>query len=258
MNKQDFSLINGFPMNQAALDRMQTAYSIFNALGNIVGDKTIISGCTAIGTNTSNGVVYVNGEVFEFRGGVTQPTVIIKEDVTNLVYKNNNSYPAVKTRYVQFGTGVGQMDWADFKTGFPTKDIAAGLLGKADQTSFDALADAFALVYTKMLTIQEGAQKNLDEFYQYGLVTTLNRQPGEYWNDFTKNYFQILPPAGYTMAHLKAFIPSIAKIQFAGDVNSDDTLWCRYQLEIDKITVTCNNDENRSASEISYLAIWKK
>lgn len=153
--------MNGFPMNQAALERMQTAYSIFNALGNIVGDKTIISGCTVIGANTSNGVVYVNGEVFEFRGGVTQATVIIKEDVTNLVYKNNNSYPAVKTRYVQFGTGVGQMNWADFKAGFPTKDIAAGLLGKADQTSFDALADAFALVYTKMLTIQEGAQKNV-------------------------------------------------------------------------------------------------
>lgn len=257
MNKQDFNITNGFPLNQAALDRMQTACTIFNALGNIVGDKTIISGCTGTGT-VSNGVVYVNGEVFEFRGGVQQTTVIIKEDVTNLVYKDNNAYPAVKIRYVEFGTGVGQMNWADFKPGFPTKDIAAGLLGKADQTSFDALAEAFALVYSKMLTIEPYAQKNKDEFYQYGMATTLSRQLGGLWNDFSKNYFQILPPEGYTMAHLKAFIPSIAKIEFSGDVNSDDALWCRYQLEIDKITVTCNNTENRAASEISYLAIWKK
>lgn len=123
MNKQNFVIINGFPMNQAALDRMQTAYSIFNTLGNIVGDKTIISGCNLTGSNVSDGVVFVNGEVFEFRGGLQQTKVIIKEEVTNLLYKNNNYYPAVKTRYVQFGTGVGAMDWVDFKRGFPTKNI---------------------------------------------------------------------------------------------------------------------------------------
>lgn len=160
MNTQDFSLINGFPLNQAALARMQTAYSIFNALGSIVGDKTIISGCKVVGANTTNGVVYVNGEVFEFRGGSTQSKVIVKEDVTNLVYKNNNSYPAVKTRYVTFGAGVGAIDWVDFKRGFDTKDIAEGLANKADQNSFEALAEAFVLVYAKMLTIEEGAQKN--------------------------------------------------------------------------------------------------
>lgn len=125
MNKQDFNIINGFPLNQAALDRLQTAYSIFNALGNIVGDKTIISGCVVTNTNTSGGVVFVNGELFEFKGGVTQATVIIKEDITNLVFKNNNSYPAVKTRYIQFGSGVNEMNWSDFKQGFQTKNIEA-------------------------------------------------------------------------------------------------------------------------------------
>ena len=257
MNKQDFSIINGFPLNQAALDRMQTAYSIFNALGNIVGDKTIISGCIGSGT-ISNGVVHVNGELFEFRGGVQQTTVIIKEDVTNLVYKNGNAYPAVKIRYVTFGTGVGQMNWSDFKQGFPTKDIAAGLLGKADQSSFDALADAFALVYAKMLTIEEGAQKNKDEYYQYGTTTTENRQIGIAEFDYSKNYAEIFPPEGYLMSHLKAFVPSIAKIAFSGVVNNDDTMWCNYQVGADRIRVTCNNSENRETSKINYLAIWKK
>ncbi|CAD0007567.1 hypothetical protein [Flavobacterium salmonis] len=258
MNKQDFTLLNGYPLNQTSLDRMQTAYSIFNALGNIVGEKTIISGCELTGSNVSNGVVYVNGEVFEFRGGVVQTKVIIKEDATNLVYKNNNSYPVVKTRYVTFGSGVDSIDWADFKRGFATKDILAGLLGKADQTSFDALADAFALVYTKMLTIETGAQKNLQEFYQTGTLTTTNRQTGINEYDFSKNYADILPPDGFVMANLKAFMPSIAKIAFAGDVNVDDTMWCHYELRTDRIRVTCNNSESRETSKINYIAIWKK
>lgn len=161
MNNINFNQVGGFPMTTNILGRLQTAFSLFNALGNIVGDKSIISGCILTGSTVSDGVVYVNGEVFEFRGGLTQTKVIIKEDTESLIFQNENSYPTVKVRYITFGSGVGAMDWADFKSGFATKDIVAGLLGKADQTSFDALADAFAVVYTKMLTIQAGAEKNV-------------------------------------------------------------------------------------------------
>ncbi|KVV16148.1 hypothetical protein [Flavobacterium sp. TAB 87] len=161
MNTINFNLLNGLPMNQAVLDRLQKAYSMFNALGNIVGEKTIISGCTVSGSTVSDGVVFVNGEVFNFKGGIVSPTVRIKEDVTNLTFKDDNAYPVVKTRYLEFGSGVGAIDWADFKRGFATKDIVAGLLGKADQSSFDALSAAFVLVYEKMLTIDVGAEKNV-------------------------------------------------------------------------------------------------
>lgn len=127
MNKQDFKLNNGYPMNQASLDRMQEAYSVFNALGAIIGDKSIVSGCVVSGGNVADGVVFVNGEVFEFKGGLSQTKVIVKEVTTDLVYKNNNSYPAVKTRYVTFGTGVGAMDWAEFKRPIETKTIPTNL-----------------------------------------------------------------------------------------------------------------------------------
>ncbi len=149
MNKQNFKLNNGYPLNQASLDRMQEAYSVFNALGAIVGEKSIISGCVMAGSNVSDGVVFVNGEVFEFKGGSLQTKVVIKEDVTNLVYKNNNSYPAVKTRYVTFGTGVGAMDWVDFKRPIETKGIAALLL--EINTALDA-------VVSKLQTIDENAK----------------------------------------------------------------------------------------------------
>ena len=123
MNIIDFNQVGGFPMTTNILGRMQTAFSIFNSLGNIVGDKTIISGCVVNGSETSPGVVFVNGEIFEFRGGATQSKVIIREDVDMLLYQNNNAYPSIKTRYIQFGTGVNAMDWADFKRGFPTSNI---------------------------------------------------------------------------------------------------------------------------------------
>lgn len=123
MNRIDFNQVGGFPMTTNILGKMQTAYSLFNAFGNIVGDKTIISGCDVTGSNTSNGVVFINGEVFEFRGGLTQSKVLIKEESESLLFQNNNAYPVVKNRYVQFGTGVGAIDWVDFKRGFPTKNI---------------------------------------------------------------------------------------------------------------------------------------
>lgn len=161
MNLINFNQIGGFPLSTNILAKLQTAFSIFNALGNIVGDKTIISGCIVNGLNVADGVVYVNGEVLEFRGGLTQTKVIIKEDSENLIFQNGNSYPSIKTRYATFGTGVGAMDWIDFKQGFATKDIAAGLIAKADKSSFDALAAAFTLVFEKMLTIDVGAEKNV-------------------------------------------------------------------------------------------------
>lgn len=161
MNSINFGLINGLPMNQLVLGRMQTAYAIFNALGAIAGNQSIISGCNLVGGTVSDGVVFVNNEIFEFRGGVVQATVIIVEESTNLVFKDNNSYPVVKTRYVTFGVGTGAMTWADFKPGFPTKDIAAGLLGKADQVAFDALAAAFVIAAAKLATIQAGAEVNV-------------------------------------------------------------------------------------------------
>lgn len=258
MNQFNFNQVGGFPMTTRILDELQKAFAVFNALGALSGDKTIISGCVTTGSNVSDGVVYVNGEVFEFKGGTAQSKVKIVEVVETLVFEDGAAKSVIKTRYVTFGTGVGAMDWVDFKRGIQTKELEGLFLEKANKNSFDALADAFALVYTKLLTIESGAQKNKDEFFDYGTVTTQNRQNGTWDNDFTKNFAEVLPPDGYTMANLKAFIPSIAKIAFDGNVNDNDVIWCKYQVGVSKITVICNNTENKAAAEINYLAIWKK
>mgnify|MGYP001576950791 CR=1 FL=1 len=123
MNTINFSQVGGFPMTTNILGKMQASYLLTSTLGNIMGDKSIISGCDVAGANTTNGVVFLNNEVFEFRGGVTQSKVIIKEETETLSFQNSNSYPVIKLRYITFGTGIGAINWADFKRGFPTNNI---------------------------------------------------------------------------------------------------------------------------------------
>jgi hypothetical protein len=161
MNFIEFNQVGGFPLTTNVLNKLQTAFTLFNALGNIVGNLTIISGCEVAGNNVANGAVFINGEVLEFRGGLAQSKVIIKEDTENLAFQNGNSYPVIKTRYVTFGTGVGAINWSDFKRGFQTKDLFDAFAKKADGSIVTAIADAVALIITKLNTIETGAEKNV-------------------------------------------------------------------------------------------------
>lgn len=161
MNTINFNQVGGFPLSSNILAKLQTAFGLFNALGNIVGDLTIISGCEIAGTNVGNGIVFINGEVLEFRGGLAQAKVIVKEDVENLLFENQNSYPVVKTRYVAFGTGVTAINWADFKRGYQTKNFLDALALKADDSIVTAIGDAVAFMLSKLNTIESGAEKNV-------------------------------------------------------------------------------------------------
>jgi hypothetical protein len=70
------------------------------------------------------------------------------------------------------------------------------------------------------------------------------------------NYFDVFPPAGKTMSNLVAFIPSIAVIHFAGNVNFDDSMRCTWTNFGDRIRVWVQNTEQRSAPAANYLALW--
>lgn len=90
--------------------------------------------------------------------------------------------------------------------------------------------------------------------YVDSLVFTYGRlQTG--WT--TDNVFDVYPPVGKLMANLLAFIPSIAYIYFAGDVNFDDTLTCDFTILSDRIQVTLLNTEQRLTPSAHFLAIWR-
>ncbi|MBF2707533.1 phage baseplate protein [Flavobacterium soyangense] len=125
MNKLEVNQVGGFPMTTRILDEIQKAHAVFNSLGGLAGNFTIIAGCVTVGSTVGDGFVFINGEVFDFKGGLAQSKVIIKEVVENLTFQNGNANPVIKTRYVTFGTGVGAFNWADFKRPIETKEISA-------------------------------------------------------------------------------------------------------------------------------------
>lgn len=76
--------------------------------------------------------------------------------------------------------------------------------------------------------------------------------------DNSKNYFEVAPPAGYTMSNLVGFIPSIGFIAFAGGVNGDDSMRCIASYFSDRIRVYVQNTEQRGQPHGNWLAIWRR
>ena len=149
MNKLEVNQIGGFPLTTRILDEIQKAHAVFNAFGGLAGNFTILDGCVTAGSTVGNGFVFINGEVFEFRGGSAQTKVIIKEDVENLAFQNGNSNPVIKTRYVTFGTGVGAFNWVDFKRPLETKTLEAIL---------QVVNNSFDTIFEKLNTIEHNAK----------------------------------------------------------------------------------------------------
>jgi hypothetical protein len=84
----------------------------------------------------------------------------------------------------------------------------------------------------------------------------------------TTNYFDVYPPAGFTVQNLIAFIPSISQIHFAGGVDGNDSLRCEWAFHngynlvappsANRIRVWVQDTEQRSTPVGNWFAIWGK
>lgn len=117
MNVVRYKQTGGFPLDTNNLDFLQSSFHILNTLGNLAGDMVIISGCEITGNTVSNGVVYVNKEVLEFRGGSLSANVFIKEEAVSGTFEDGSFKPIEITRYVTFGSSTPDktFKWEDFK-----------------------------------------------------------------------------------------------------------------------------------------------
>lgn len=117
MNRVNYIQTGGFPMDTHNLDFLQNCFRLLNSLGDLAGDKAIISGCKITGNSISNGVVYLNGEIIEFRGGTIGTNVIIKEEAVSGTFENGSFKPIEITRYLTFGSSTPEKTfaWSDFK-----------------------------------------------------------------------------------------------------------------------------------------------
>ena len=117
MNVVRYKQTGGFPLDTNNLDFLQSSFHILNTLGSLAGDMVIISGCETTGNTVSNGVVYVNKEVLEFRGGSLSANVFIKEEAVSGTFEDGSFKPIEITRYVTFGSSTPDktFKWEGFK-----------------------------------------------------------------------------------------------------------------------------------------------
>ena len=115
MNKQNFNQSGGFPLQTETLAEMQTAYELFNNLGSLAGNFSIIKGCEITGSTVANGVVYIDGELLPFQGGNLGTNVIIVETYITQEFQDGTDKVVIVKRYATFGIDSISYPWANFK-----------------------------------------------------------------------------------------------------------------------------------------------
>ena len=125
MNRINFENTGGFPLGTYTLDFMQQSYQLLNALGNIAGNLSILSGCEQAGRSITDGVVYINGEVLPFKGAPISEKVIIVETSQKRIFKDGVEKAVEYTRYATFGNSINGHLWADFKRPLNNQQIEA-------------------------------------------------------------------------------------------------------------------------------------
>jgi len=94
-----------------------------------------------------------------------------------------------------------------------------------------------------------------------GRIQTQNRRSQQGWDgsfDTNFNFADVFPPAGFENHHLMGFHAGIGRIFFDGTVDDNDILWVRWNFFGNHIRIVCNNSENREASTVSFIGIWRK
>lgn len=132
MNKTNFNQTGGFPLKTERLQELQTAYEIFNHLGNIAGNLSILSGCVTTGSSVSDGVVVINNEVISFKGGYIAANIIIIEEPVSKEFQDGFSKNIYTIRYATFGTAATSWPWASFRKPIETKAIPSDLVSRLE------------------------------------------------------------------------------------------------------------------------------
>lgn len=143
MNKLNLTHEAGYPFDVNFLAFMQNAYSLFNNLGHLAGNKVIVSGCEQSGNTLSAGTVFINGELFPFEGGAKDSTVFIKELTNEVTFEDGFLRPLEVIRSVAFGRSTPEktFNWADFKRVNNLQELEDR---KAEKQAFEDLKEEVA------------------------------------------------------------------------------------------------------------------
>jgi len=114
MNNLKIQQTGGFPWHTDVQSRMQDNLLLMQAYGELAGNLAIVTGADTVGSSVTDGVVYIDGELLEFRGAAVGPNVIIVESKEQRVFLDGQARDVFITRYATFGTAVTSWPWANF------------------------------------------------------------------------------------------------------------------------------------------------
>lgn len=112
-----------FPLDCETLDYLQRLCELQGVIGNIAGDRVVVSGCrsNAKGTHRDPGYLFLrtegfpDGEIIYWEGGSTSVGMYVKTESVG-VSANNVDYPRAYTRRsMAAGIGSENYSWDDFR-----------------------------------------------------------------------------------------------------------------------------------------------
>ncbi|KFF26800.1 phage baseplate protein [Chryseobacterium vrystaatense] len=153
-----FLQTGGMPLTNDLMNTIEEAYEIFEVLGDLAGDKTILAGCETVGSSVNPGVVTIEGKLYYFEGGVYSPTATVyihKEDIPK-TFQDQLSKALIEKRTVKFGTGAVSYNWSEFLKLETLRNIQVKVNNTATQIDLSALTARIEKLEQKTAPIING------------------------------------------------------------------------------------------------------
>lgn len=122
MNKINFTAKDNFPLSSDTMDMMQQMIGTSASMALLGGLNYILSGCVDDGTNVSNGIIVINGEILPFEGGAKKTRITIQQTTKTLTAFSVDYPEAYIYRSAKF-SDTGEYSWSDFVQVLTNKQI---------------------------------------------------------------------------------------------------------------------------------------
>ena len=134
-----FLQTGGVPLTNDLMSLIEEAYQIFEVLGDLSGNLTILSGCQIVGSTVLSGIVAIEGKLYQFEGGLISDTVFIHQENIKKTFQDQIDKVLIEKRTVKFGNAITTYNWADFVRLETLKSIQIKVNNSVTQTQFAAL-----------------------------------------------------------------------------------------------------------------------
>lgn len=146
----------GVPLTNDVMSDIMSAISIYDVLGELAGNLTILSGCIVNGQNISPGIVAIEGSVLYFEGGNVVDTVFINTEKIKKTFQDQNDKELIEKKTVRFGNGSINYNWSDFIRLDSLKKIQGDVGKKAEQSQVTNHEERIKILEMKTAPIDNG------------------------------------------------------------------------------------------------------